>query len=214
MKKSNEIILVGAFSEMIELCTSCGYSVVGYIDNQVVSDECGIGTYLGTDNDIVPIFKKYGNIPVVISPDLPKLRKKLFEKYREVGFKFQTVVSPEAHISPSSKIGLGAVIQCGAHVSANSFIGNFVKLNVNANVMHDSVVGDFTTIAPNAVVLGKINIGSLSYIGANATILPYCKIGDNVTVGAGAVVTKDILSNQIAKGVPAQCRAVTLMEES
>lgn len=33
----NKVILVGGFHEMIELCEDCGYSIVGIIDNEVVS---------------------------------------------------------------------------------------------------------------------------------------------------------------------------------
>lgn len=201
---NKDIILVGAFSEMIELCISSGYRIIGYVDTQKNSNYSNIGLYLGTDANIEEIYKKYGDIPVVISPDLPKIRMNLYQTYKKAGFKFQTVISPGAHISPTATIGLGSVIQYGAFVSANVNIGSFVKLNVNANIMHDCNIGDFVTVAPNAVVLGRVNISSLAYIGANATVLPYRNVAGNTVVGAGAVVTTDIPEDRIAKGVPAR----------
>ena len=39
---------------------------------------------------------------------------------------------------------------------------------------------------------------------SNSTILPDLEIGENSIIGAGAVVTKDVPSNMIARGVPAK----------
>lgn len=199
-----EIILVGAFSEMIDLCLECGFNIIGYIDNQESTYPACQGNFLGTDDDISSIYKKYRDIPVVISPDQPSIRKKLYAKYKEAGFKFQTLISPFAHISNSAVIGEGTVIQHGVTVSSNAHIGDFVKLNVNANVMHDCCVDDFTTIAPNAVLLGKVSIGTATYIGANSTILPYCKVSANTIIGAGAVVVSDSVASGTYVGVPAK----------
>ncbi len=199
---NNQIIIIGAFQEMTELCLDCGFDIVGYIDSQrVIKSE---GRFLGGDDDLVSIYNQYGDIPVVITPDNPQVRKKLYYKYKETGFKFQTIVSPTAHISPSATIDVGSVVQHGANVSSNVRIGSCVKINVNANVMHDCVIDDFTTIAPNAVLLGKVHIAKACYIGANSTILPYHQIGSGSVVGAGAVVTKDVEDNNVVMGIPAR----------
>lgn len=50
---------------------------------------------------------------------------------------------------------------------------------------------------------GPIIIGHNVWIGINVTIVGPVTIGDNVVIGAGAVVLKDVPSNTIAAGVPA-----------
>jgi sugar O-acyltransferase (sialic acid O-acetyltransferase NeuD family) len=198
-----EIILVGGFHEIIELCEEIGYKIIGIIDNNLKESYWGY-PIIGTDNMIKIISQNYKHIPLVISPDLPSIRKKLFLEYSEYGFEFETIISSSAKISKSSIIGTGAIIQHQVNVSSNVKIGNFTKLNVGCNVMHDSIIGNFVTIAPNAVILGRVNIGDSTYIGANSTILPNKSIGENVIVGAGAVVTKNFDSNSIIKGIPAK----------
>lgn len=200
----NDIILVGAFSEVVELCLECGYNIIGYVDNMPFCGNAETGEYLGTDDDFISLYKSYLSIPIVISPDVPIVRERLYNRYRELGFNFQTVISPSAYISPSAQIGAGTVIQHGASISSNVIIGNLVKINVNANIMHDCVIDDLVTIAPNAVLLGKVKVSKRSYIGANATLLPKCSLLSDVIVGAGAVVTKDVAVNKIVKGVPAK----------
>ncbi len=51
---------------------------------------------------------------------------------------------------------------------------------------------------------GKIEIGNNVFIGNRAIIMPGVKIGDNVVIGAGSIVTKNVLSNTVAAGVPAK----------
>lgn len=202
------VILVGCFHEMIQLCEECGFSVIGVIDfnpHCLESLRCPNDIlYLGTDEDAYDIYEKYSNIPVVITPDTPFIRKKLFDKYKSVGFSFQTLIAPTAHISKNVNLGMGVVISHGVNVSSNSYISDFVKVNVNANIMHDCFVGNFTTIAPNAVLLGNVRVGDLSYVGANATILPYHNIANNTVIGAASVVTKDFTISGTYYGNPAK----------
>ena len=55
----------------------------------------------------------------------------------------------------------------------------------------------------NIDILKQITIGNNVFIGANSTILPGVTIGDNVIIGAGSVVTKNISSDCVVAGVPA-----------
>lgn len=198
-----ELIMVGGFHEMIELCEDAGFIIIGIIDNYLTGEYYGYPV-LGTDNDAIAIYQQHPNSQVVITPDSPRLRKKLVEVYRSAGFTFATIVHPTASISRSAQISEGVVVQRGVNISANTKIGRFCKLNTNCNVMHDNLICDYATIAPNAVLLGYVNVGEQGYIGANSTILPKCSIGDCSVVGAGAVVTKSVQPNMVVAGVPAK----------
>lgn len=198
-----DVIIVGGFHEIIELCEECSLNVVGIIDNELHDTYYGV-PIIGKDEDAEQLFSQYGDCKVIITPDSPKIREKLVNIYKTIGYKFATVISPLAHISKYAEIGEGTVIQAGVNVSSATKVGRFCKLNSYCNVMHDNVVGDFTTIAPNAVLLGRVTTGKASYIGANSTILPNTGIGSSSIVGAGAVVTKDVTNNVIVKGVPAK----------
>ena len=198
-----DVIIVGGFHEIIELCEECGLNVVGIIDNELKNSYYGV-PIIGKDENAERLFSKYGNCKVIITPDSPKVREKLVDLYKTIGYEFATVISPLAHISKYAEIGEGTVVQSGANVSAATKIGRFCKLNSYCNVMHDNVISDYTTIAPNAVLLGRVTTGKKSYIGANSTILPNINIGAGSTVGAGAVVTRNVDAYIIVKGVPAK----------
>ncbi len=198
-----QILLVGAYHEMIELCESCGYEVVGIFDNKYTDEYYG-AKIIGTDADAEKLFPQYGNIPVVVTPYMPSLREKLVKMYAALGYKFATIISPEARVSKFSTVGEGTVIQAGVNVAANTHIGKFVKLNTMCNIMHDDEIGDFVTVSPNAVTLGYVTIKDRAFLGANCTILPSLTVGEKAVVGAGAVVTKNVETDKVVKGNPAK----------
>ncbi len=199
----NKVIIVGGFHEIIELCEKSGKEIIGLIDNDLSGSYLGYPIF-GNDAYARSIYDRYPEVPIIISPDSPPIREKLYEHYKSIGFKITSVISPEATVSKSAKIGIGVIIQDGVNISAFAEIGNFVKLNSYSNIMHDVKVEDFVSIAPNAVVLGRVCIGRKAYIGANSTILPNISIGENSLVGAGSVVTKNIEKNSVVMGVPAK----------
>ena len=198
-----KLIVVGGFPETIELCELCECEIIGVIDEMSEGMVCGY-PIIGTDNDIVEIYQKYPNVPVLIAVDLPATRVKLVSLYRQAGFSFAQLISPKAIISQSAKIGEGVVVQSFCNISTNVVIGDFTKVNTFANIMHDCTVESYCTIAPNAALMGRVQVGELSYIGANATIIQSNKVGKNVTVGAGAVVTEDVVDDLTVVGVPAK----------
>jgi len=198
-----QILLVGAFHEAVELCESCGLEIAGIFDSALQGEFRGY-PILGDDPDAAMVAEAYRRIPLVLTPDKPALRKRLAEHYTALGFGFRSVISPEARVSKSATLGRAVFIQSGCNVSSAVRLGDFVRLNTMANVMHDSTLGAFSTVAPNAVVLGKVTLGEGCYIGANATILPHLHVHAGAVVGAGAVVTRSVASGTTVVGSPAR----------
>src|SRR5262249_23938579 len=58
---------------------------------------------------------------------------------------------------------------------------------------------------------GTIQIRENCFIGSHTIIMPGVTIGPNSIVGAGSVVTKDVLPNTVAAGVPA--RQIATLDE-
>jgi acetyltransferase-like isoleucine patch superfamily enzyme len=59
------------------------------------------------------------------------------------------------------------------------------------------------------VIFKPVVIEDNVWIGSGATILPGVSIGKNSVIAAGSVVTHDVPSNTLVKGVPAKvCRAI------
>lgn len=203
---NNKIIIVGAFHEIIELAEECGKIISGIIDNKLTGKYMGY-QILGTDDLAKKLKEEFKFEKIILSPDIPQTRKKLFKLYSAFNWEFDNLVSPESRLSKGVCIEEGAIIHRFVNISNNTKIKKFARLNVNANIMHDCEIGDFSTIAPNAVILGNVLIGEEVYIGANSTILPNLNLENRSVIGAGSIVTKNVIRNTTVMGNPAKIRS-------
>lgn len=199
-----KIILIGGFCEIIELCQDCGFHILGVVDFSDQEAQKYQLKYLGNDEEFLSDADQYKNYKLVVSPDAPAVREKIVKRYREAGFSFAQVVSPDAKISRTAKLGDGVIIQTGCMISAQVVVGAFSRLNIGVHVLHESEIGEYVTLAPGALVLGRIKIQQGCYIGARSVVLPSMCIGESALIGAGAVVTKDVLEGKTVVGVPAR----------
>lgn len=127
------------------------------------------------------------------------------------------------------------------HYDSNTTIGQNCFINFNFTVQDDAevIIGNDCDFGPNVTIVTPIHpmlpderkailtangekrhlcyakpvkIGNNCWLGANVTVCPGVTIGDNCVIGAGSVVTKDILANHFAAGVP--CKEIREITET
>ena len=105
------------------------------------------------------------------------------------------------NIGTGCRIGPYSIFNCGDDISIgdDSIFGGYCYFQTSN---HGIKKGEL--IKNQRHTYGKIAIGEGVWIGAHVKILAGTSIGDGAVIGANAVVTKDIPSNAIAVGTPAQ----------
>lgn len=118
--------------------------------------------------------------------------------------------------NPEVIIGSDVCFNSNVHIGANNFISIGNRVLVGSNVLITDHTHGQSSMADLSIPplerklfsKGPIVIEDDVLIGDNVCILPGVKIGKSSIIGAGAVVTKDVPSFSIAKGVPATSRLI------
>jgi UDP-perosamine 4-acetyltransferase len=134
----------------------------------------------------------------------PARRREIFERLKEQGFSFATVVDPSAIIGPEVELAEGAQVLAGAVIQPGAYIGRNSIVNSRASVDHDVTLGAHVHIAPGAVLSGNVIVGDEVHIGTGAAIKQGVRIGSGSVIGVGAAVIADVAMNSILAGVPAR----------
>lgn len=108
---------------------------------------------------------------------------------------YEVVVGEHAYLGPRALLYGHA----GITIGKDALIANDVQLICGSHVFTDPQ----TPIRLQGAIEERIEIGEDVWLGASTIVLGGVTIGKGAVVGAGAVVTKDIPSYGIARGVPA-----------
>lgn len=200
------MLIVGAkgfAKEVLEVCIQNGDTPVffdnvnGRIDNRMFDKYVVITSFLEAEKHLS------NSNEFTIGIGKPILRKKMYNKFTEIGGILTSTISKNSDIgSCDVLIGEGANILNGVTISNSVTIGIAPLIYYYSIITHDCVIGDFVEISPRVTLLGRSKIGDYTQIGAGAIILPDIKVGTNVVIGAGCVVTKDVPDNSIIAGIP------------
>lgn len=112
------------------------------------------------------------------------------------------VVGANADIQYSAMIGNDVVIQCEAHVPGGCIIGDGSFIGPGVRMANDRHI-DLSDYQDRGTRKAPI-IGKRVFVGVGAILLPGITIGDGAVIAAGALVTKDVPSGALAKGIHAE----------
>ena len=128
-----------------------------------------------------------------------KIRIKLYNKLKDLGFKIPLIISPLAYISKHAVIGQGTIVMHGAIVNAGAVIGNNCIINTNSLIEHDVVIGDHVHVSTEATINGGVIIEGKVFVGSRSIIKDNISIGEGSIVGAGLYIKKNLKKNSFKK---------------
>lgn len=193
----NKLLIIGAGGHgkvVADTAEACGYSDIAFLDQSWPEK---------TKNGRWKIIGKLTQSDVTMFCAVGKndIRARIFEKYHLNNS--PVLIHPSAILSPTVKMGPGALVVAGSVVNADTSIGRGTILNTACGVDHDCTIGDFVHISPGAHLAGGVCVGDGTWIGIGAVVREGVRIGKNVTVAAGAAVVSDIEDGVRVGGVPA-----------
>jgi len=206
--QGRSIVVVGAGGHakvVVECLRLAGWNVVGCTDSDPSPRFCAGVPVIGNDDKLSKLFAEGVKHALCAIGD-NHIREKMGDELLALGFEVPAVCGPGAIISPSVRIGSGAMILPAAVVNAETALGDFAIVNTNSSIDHDCTVGRAAHIGPGSVLAGSVHVENRAFIATGCVVIPGRKVGPDTVVGAGSVVVDDLGGGVIAYGSPARVR--------
>ncbi len=195
MNKTQAIIIgySGHAFVAIDILELCGYSFLGYCENDEKQLNPFSLKYLGKEQELMGSKKMdVSDASFFIGIGENSIRRKVFSLLQQHNVATINAIHPGSIISRTVTLGKGVMVVANATINPFCNIGDGVICNTSSSIDHECVIGDFSHICPGTVLCGNVTIGKNCFIGANSVVKQGVAICDNVVIGAGSTVIKNI----------------------
>ena len=134
---------------------------------------------------------------------LNRLRTRLLQKARALGYTPATYISSKAFVWHNAIIGENCFIFENNVIQHHAAIDDNVVLWSGNHVGHRARIRANTFVSSHVVVSGYCDVGESCFLGVNSTLGDRVKVGNDCVIGAGAVILKNTENDRIYRGNPA-----------
>ncbi len=210
MSEKQPVILIGggghctAVLDVLERNNT--FLVKGILDKKEKIDQHVLGyQIIAADEDIPAMMRLCPNYLITIGHTKDSsVRAGFYERVKQAGGQFVTLISPLSYVSRHAAIQEGTVVMHQAMVNAGATVGCNTIINSKALIEHHARIGDHCHMATGAIVNGGCQVGDHTLIGSGAVVRQGIYIAPHVVVGAGAVVVSDLDEPGTYIGIPAR----------
>ncbi|QDM00876.1 NeuD/PglB/VioB family sugar acetyltransferase [Aliarcobacter butzleri] len=162
------------------------YEIIGIVDTKEnIGKKVLDYKIIACDDDLETIFLSCKNALITVGQiESNKIRVKIYNKLKEIGFNLPAIISPLAYVSKHSFIEEGTIIMHHALVNANTKIGKNCIINTKALIEHDCVIGDNCHISTASVLNGGVRVKENIFFGSNATSKQSIEIDGFIKAGS------------------------------
>ena len=139
----------------------------------------------------------------------PYERQKVYNQYKEKGYRFESIVHPSAIIARDVALKEGVQVMAGTVLQAGTSIGVNTIINTKVSIDHDCEIGAHVHLAPGVTLSGGVKVGDGSHIGTGANIVQGIQIGRGAFVGAGSLIVHHLPDWANVRAAPAAEKLMT-----
>jgi len=160
----------------------------------VISWESGLRKY-GTD---------YAEIFVAVGYKSLAAKQTLFERAKDAGFSFASIIANSAYVAKTSVVGENNFLMPTTVVEPGVRLGHNNVLWSGSIVCHDTKINNHNFIAANVTLGGEVRVDCRCFFGFGATVTERLNIASDVVVGANSLMMDDGESYKRYYGAPAK----------
>jgi len=129
--------------------------------------------------------------------DINRSRESMFHRLKEMEFRIETYVHPDAKVYTQNTLGEGCVILPSAVIEPHVRLGANSMVWANTTLAHHSWVAENCWVASGAIISGQAEVRRNAFIGVNATIVNKVVVGEYSIIGADALITKNTKASSV-----------------
>ncbi len=203
---SDELLVFGGgghAKSVIDMIRAIGkFRIVGIVDDHMDAGSLVLGVPVLGGADLLDEYRQRGvklAVNTVGGIGKPEIRVQIYNRLRDAGYQFPTLVHPKAFVEPTAILEDGTQVLPLAYIGSDSRIGFGCIINYGAIVSHDCDLAACVNLSPGATLAGGVHVGDRSQIGMRATINLDLFVGSDVRIGNGATVKKNVPDGTIIK---------------
>jgi sugar O-acyltransferase (sialic acid O-acetyltransferase NeuD family) len=200
---SKPLLILGAgghASVLVDILLQQNRDILGVVSPQVVSESKVFDRIeifhndddvLQFDKSLIKLVNGIGSMPNT------QLRSIIYNKFKVLGYEFETVIADNSIISKYANLDEGVQVFSGAIIQTDATIGANSIINSGAIIEHGCIIGSNNHIAPGATLSGQVHTKEFVHVGTGASVIQEINVAKNVVIGAGAIITNDIEESTI-----------------
>jgi sugar O-acyltransferase (sialic acid O-acetyltransferase NeuD family) len=122
-------------------------------------------------------------------------RRQAFVKAKKLGFRFESLVHPNASVETSAILGEGTVALAGSVVDQYVTVGDICYMHNGSIIGENSVLGTNNYLSAGTTFGGSVTVGDDNFFGMNSIIVNDLTIGTNNFINSGSLVYKPLADN-------------------
>ncbi|XMB66890.1 acetyltransferase [Mycoplasmatota bacterium zrk1] len=175
---------------------------ISFLDNDESKSRPDWYQVIGKLEDYASFKDEYNYAFVALGDN--NLRMKYIKRLKDSGYKIPILIHPSAVVSENTKIGEGTMICVNSVINTGTVIGQGCIINTSSTVDHGCKIGDGVHISPGVNIGGTVTINNYSWVCIGATVSNNIRLGNHSIIAAGSVVLKDVESDVLVGGIPAE----------
>jgi sugar O-acyltransferase (sialic acid O-acetyltransferase NeuD family) len=211
IRGGREVVIVG-IGETAEMAHGyfthdSPYTVSAFsADDEFVTEDSFCGLPVVPMSQLAGSFgpNRHAAFVAISSTQLNRVRTRLYERVKELGYECVSYVSSKAFIWNNVVLGDNVFLMENNVLQHRVRVGNNVVLWSGNHIGHQTVIEDHCFVSSHAVISGFCSIGRSSFLGVNCCFADGVAVGQDVVVGMGAVVVKDLAPRGVYVGNPAR----------
>lgn len=131
---------------------------------------------------------------------LNKVRTRLYQQTRELGYRPASYVSPEAFVWKNVELGEHCFVFEKAVIQPFATVGDNVVFWSGCFIGHHSKIGSHCFVAAHSAVNGTATVGEYTFLGSNSIVANHVNVAENCIISAGSHVMSDVETGQVVLG--------------